>query len=130
MVTVQNSGTGIAFRTLEPKRFHQMAGIPGITTRHGKKAGLRKDMVTPEESNEFRILDDFLAHHIQTDGLRDVQCMLLWSEWVRGFQKKTHQFPKVILENEFCRIVTHQLGIGIIHDSIRGAVYPGIRFVP
>lgn len=130
MVTVQSSGSGIAFRTIEPKRFRQIAGIPGVLTHIDRKTDLTEDTISPEEYRELRVLDEFLTHHIQTDGLRNVQCMLLWSEWVRAFQRTTHKFPKVILEKQFREVITSHLGIDIAHDDYRGAVYPGIRFVP
>ena len=130
MVTVQSSGTGIAFRTPRPEQLRKVADITGIRERFEVVAGLTENNITPEEYRELAVLEEFLTTHIQTDGLRDVQCMLLWSEWVRDFRKQTHRFPNVILEKEFRKVITNQLGVNIIHDTMRGAVYPGIRFIP
>lgn len=86
--------------------------------------------VSPEESEELRRFDEFLSLHVQPNMIRDVQCKLLWNEWVRSFRRQTHRFPNLILEKEFNTVVTDRFGVGIADDGFRGAVYPGIRYVP
>jgi hypothetical protein len=130
MATTYSPGTGIEFRIVQPKSFHPIPGTPGMLTRFEEEGGLTEDNITPEEYREFVVLKDFLTHHIKTDGFHDVQCMLLWSEWVRVFQRQTHRFPEVVLEKEFRNVIINQMGVDITHDSMRGAVYYGIRFVP
>ena len=130
MATTHTPGTGIAFRTAQPGQFRQIGRVPGVMALFEAGTGLSKNEITPEEYREIVALDDFLTRHIQPDSIRDVQCMLLWSEWVRIFRKQTHRFPKMILENEFRTVITNQLGADITHDTFRGAVYTGIRFVP
>jgi glutamate dehydrogenase/leucine dehydrogenase len=56
--------------------------------------------------------------------------MLLWTEWVRLFQRTTRRFPRVILENELRAIITRMMAVDIAHDTMRGPVYCGLRFVP
>jgi hypothetical protein len=86
--------------------------------------------VTPEELSEIRIFDEFLSSHVQPNGICDVQCMLLWSEWVRTFRRTTHRFPQLILENEFPRLVTDMYGTRIAEEGFRGNVFQGIKYIP
>jgi hypothetical protein len=86
--------------------------------------------LSPEECYELRVFDEFLARHVQPNRVYDVQCMLLWNEWVRTLRRQIHGFPKLILEKEFLNVITEKFGVAITNDSFRGAVYPGIRFVP
>ena len=130
MTTVHSPGNRSASRTAEPKRFSQIATGPGLLTRFEDRTGLTDNHMSPDELHELIALEEFLTHHVRPDGLRDVQCMLLWSEWVRVYQKQTHRFPRLILENEFHDAITSRLGVDIIHDDILGAIYPGLRFVP
>ena len=130
MTTVNSPGTRIASRTAEPKRFRQIATGPGPLTRFEDRTGLTGNDMSPDDLRELIFLEEFLTHHVRPDGLRDVQCMLLWSEWVRVYQKQTHRFPCVILEKEFREAITGRLGVDIAYDEILGAIYPGLRFVP
>ena len=130
MTPALNSTTGNGSATAQPKGFLDITTAPTILTRFEERATLSGTDISPEEYREIMLLDEFLTHHVRPDGLRDVQCMLLWSEWVRSFQRKTHRFPRVVLETEFRDIVTDQLGVGITKDDHRGMVYPGLRFVP
>jgi hypothetical protein len=86
--------------------------------------------VDPAEAEELRVFQEFLERHIQANGICDVQCMLLWSEWVRAFRRAVPGFPNLIREKEFRGVIADTYGVGIAHDGFRGAVYPGIRFVP
>lgn len=130
MTRVQSSGPGNGSPTAQPRRFLQIACAPGLLTPMEEKAVLTDSKISPEEYREILLLDEFLTRHVRHDGLRTVQCMLLWTEWVRVFQKKTHRFPRVILENEFREVITGRLGVTIMTDEYRGAVYPGLRFIP
>jgi hypothetical protein len=56
--------------------------------------------------------------------------MLLWSEWVRTFQRQTSGFPNLIQEKEFRTIITDKFGAAIAKNEIRGEIFTGIKFVP
>jgi len=86
--------------------------------------------ISPGELDELRAFDEFLARHVQANGICDVQCMLLWNEWVRTFRRNTHGFPKLILEKEFRSVIMDRFGVGISNEGFRGNVYPGIQYVP
>ena len=145
MSATKSSGTCIAFRT--PRRNNSTG--PRADPAHGRlplppmdKAGLevvnrfsdRFELtgvdISLEEYNELNIFDEFLARHVQPNGICDVQCMLLWSEWVRTFRHRIPGFPNLIRENEFRNVIMDKFGVGIADDGFRGKVYPGIRFVP
>lgn len=86
--------------------------------------------ITLEELNELRVFDEFLTHHVHQIRICDVQCMLLWNEWVRTLRRQSNGFPKLILEKEFRSVITDRFGIAVAKDGSRGDVYPGLRFVP
>jgi hypothetical protein len=96
----------------------------------GDDADLDGIGITPDEITELRIFDEFLTLHVQPNRIRDVQCKLLWNEWVRSFRRQTHGFPNLILEKEFNSVVLDRFSVGIADDGFRGAVYPGIRYIP
>ena len=149
MSATQSQGTGIAFRTPRQKQIYQTetgsrpvsAGnnrSPAVMektnlemmNRFGEQFRLTGIEIDQEEIQELRVFDEFLARHVQPNGIYDVQCMLLWSEWVRTFRNHIQGFPKLIRENEFRGVITEKFGLSIAEDDFRGAVYPGIRFVP
>ncbi len=80
--------------------------------------------------DELDTLQDFLSEHLKVIANADVQCMLIWTEWVRFCFRRTKKFPRLILEQEFTDIVTGLFGTTICLDDCRGRVYPGLRFVP
>ncbi len=86
--------------------------------------------ISPEGFSELRIFYEFLAHHVQPSRICDVQCMRLWSEWVRTFQRRTNDFPKQVLEKEFRSAIRDIFEVTPARDGSRGPVYPGLRFVP
>lgn len=86
--------------------------------------------ISLNEFSEHKAFFEFLAHHVQPNRICDVQCMRLWSEWVRTFQRRTNGFPKQILEKEFSSTVRDIYGVPIAVDGFRGAIFPGIQFVP
>jgi len=86
--------------------------------------------ISADESSELGVFYEFLAHHVQPSRTCDVQCMRLWSEWVRTFQRRTNRFPEQVLEKEFRSAVTDLFGVAVAEDSFWGTVYPGLRFVP
>lgn len=83
-----------------------------------------------EESSELGVFYEFLAHHVQLRRTADVQCMRLWSEWVRFFQRRTSGFPEQVLEQEFRSAITDIFGVAIAEDGFQGTIYSGLRFVP
>ncbi|MFA4850250.1 MAG: hypothetical protein WC626_11045 [Methanoregula sp.] len=99
-------------------------------TDYGERFQLSGINFSPEEMHELGIFNEFLSHHVLKNKISDVQCILLWNEWVRTFLRQTHEFPKLILENEFRTVVEEHLGAGIVNEDFRGAVYTGIKFVP
>jgi hypothetical protein len=56
--------------------------------------------------------------------------MLLWTEWVRFYKKKTKEFPALILEKDFRDLITSRFNLTVSEDESRGFVYPGLTFVP
>ncbi len=86
--------------------------------------------ISAEEFRELSIFDEFLGNHVRESGICSVQCMLVWNEWVRTFRRQTHEFPKLILEKEFCSVLTERFGVGVAEEDHRGTVFAGIRFVP
>jgi hypothetical protein len=141
MSTTESSDTCTTFRISRPEPFIDTATGPGssgdgislgcgLLDRFGEQARLTGIPIGSDEADEFRVFDEFLAYHVQPDGIRDVQCMLLWSEWVRAFRRRSRGFPSLIRENEFRSVIMEMFGVGISNDSIRGSVYPGLRFVP
>jgi hypothetical protein len=101
-----------------------------MLNRFGEQFQLTGMDIRQEEIHELRVFDEFLARHVQPNGIYDVQCMLLWSEWVRTFRSQIRGFPKLIREKEFRSVIMDKFGVAIAENGFRGAVYPGIRFVP
>ena len=147
MSSTQSQGTSIAFRTPQPEQFHKTmsrpvsAGdsispafmdksTPDLLKRFGEQFDLHEIDISPEEIQELRVLDEFVTRHVRPNGLYDVQCMLLWSEWVRNYRRQITGFPKLILEKEFRSAITDRFGVAVAWDENRGAVFPGLRFVP
>ena len=73
-------------------------------------------------SNELKAFDEFLANHVRPNRICSVQCMLLWSEWVRTFRRRISGFPKLIGEEEFRNAITGAFGVEIADDGYRGRV--------
>jgi hypothetical protein len=147
MSTTEISETCTAIRTDLPEQFLESAvgqsrggnctsqafidpSDRGILDRFGEQARLTGIAIGSDEADEFRVFDEFLTRHVQPNRICDVQCMLLWSEWVRAFRRQTRAFPSLIRENEFRSVIMEMFGVGISNDNIRGSVYPGLRFVP
>ncbi len=149
MSTTKISGTRITSRIPVPKQFDliqdRSAGkrerahlFPGFIdkenldtlNRFGEKFKLTGIDGNSSELHELNVFEAFLADHVQPNRICDVQCMLLWSEWVRTYQRQTYGFPNLIREKEFRNAITDKFGVEIANYEFRGAVYPGIRFVP
>jgi hypothetical protein len=141
MSTTESSDTCITFRVSRPEQCIDTAAGPGssgdcVSRDHGtldsfgQQARLTGITIGSDEADEFRVFDEFLARHVQPNRICDVQCMLLWSEWVRTFRRQTRAFPSLIRENEFRSVIMEMFGVGISNDTIRGSVYPGLKFVP
>jgi hypothetical protein len=99
-------------------------------SRFGEKfrlAGIDSD---PSEFHELNVFNAFLEAHVKPNSTQSVQCMLLWSEWVRAFQRQASGFPKLIREKEFSTVIMDKFGVAIANNDARGKIYPGIKFVP
>jgi hypothetical protein len=146
MSTTKSSGTDIASRTSAIEQFPLAAVNPWIAgdrlspafinkarswmqERFGEKFRLGEVDASLEEYHELAIFDDFLSNHVQANRICDVQCMLLWSEWVRYFRRNSSGFPNLIHEKEFRNIITDTFSAEISDYGFRGAVYTGVKFV-
>jgi len=128
--------------TLQPRQFLRTAEIPagGRAGRAPAFTGMPDTFIdrlrmtgidlSPGEETELEIFEKFLGGHIQQIGNQDVQCMLLWSEWVRMYRRQESGFPSLIREKEFRNAVTSTFGAGIATDELRGEVFTGVRFIP
>jgi hypothetical protein len=147
LTTTKSSGTAMVLGIPQQKQIRgaaDRAGRAGISLpptfmeeadlemleRFGDKFRLTGIDFGPGDSHEIKVLEQFLDRHVQKNQICDVQCMLLWNEWVRTFQRRTPGFPKLIREKEFRNIITENFNIKIASNGSRGAVYPGIKFVP
>jgi len=147
LTTTKSSGNALIFRT--PQQ-NQIRGIPDgagsaggslqptfmeeadleMLNQFGEKFRLTGINAGPDDSHEIKVLEQFLGRHVQKNQICDVQCMLLWNEWVRTFQRRTPGFPKLIREKEFRNVITENFNIKVVRNGSRGVVYPGIKFVP
>jgi hypothetical protein len=147
MSSTKAAETSTAYRSLRPGQFSPAEEIPGsagndlprayTSTAGESSAGRFNDFLTagetdftPDEFNELKIFGEFLSKHVQLNRSCDVQCMLLWSEWVRMFRRQVSGFPDLVREREFRAMITGTFGVGIATDGMRGAVYPGLKFFP
>lgn len=147
MSSTQSQGTCIAFSTPQSVQFHKTMSRPESTInslspafmdkatgemlkRFGEQFQLHDIAISQEEIHELKVFDEFVMRHVQPNGLYDVQCMLLWSEWVRAFRRQINGFPRLILEKEFRSVIMDTFGVAVARDENRGAVFPGLRFVP
>lgn len=96
----------------------------------GEKFKLTGIAGTPSDVHELKVFEAFLADHVQQNRICDVQCMLLWSEWVRTCQRQTSGFPNLIREKALRSVITDKFGVEIANHDYWGPVYPGIKFVP
>jgi len=101
-----------------------------MLNRFGEKFRLTGIDFGPEDSHEIKVLEQFLGRHVQQNRICEVQCMLLWNEWIRSYQRRTPGFPKLIREKEFRNVITDNFGIKVANTSSRGSIYPGIKFIP
>jgi hypothetical protein len=129
MAITHNPGSSSVFRTTPPENLQLVAGSCGILEMFGIETGPGGMDISPEEYRELRVFDEFLANHVQPNKIYNVQCMMLWTEWVRVFRRQTHTFPKLVLEQEFKDSVTNRFGVKVSYDAMRGSVYPGLRFI-
>jgi hypothetical protein len=86
--------------------------------------------VSSEELDELKTFREFLSRHVKPNAICDVQCMLLWAEWVRFYKKQTRKIPDLILEKEFRNLITNHFDLPVTEDGFRGYIYPGIKYVP
>lgn len=80
--------------------------------------------------DELDLFHGFTERHLRPYAKGDVQCMLIWAEWVRFHLKQTKDFPRLIREAEFNYLITGLFNTRIALDERRGRTYPGVRFVP
>jgi hypothetical protein len=108
------------------------AGYPDIPK--GKELGKNYNNlgieVSSEELNELKTFQEFLSKHVKPNAVCDVQCMLLWAEWIRFYRTQTRKVPDIILEKEFRDLIINQFDLSVTEDSFRGYIYPGIKYVP
>jgi hypothetical protein len=128
MATVQSPGTGSEYRTAHPDHFRRIKQSPTLQSEEQDR--VQNGCIQPEDYRELVLLDEFLRLHVRQDAIRSVQCMLLWTEWVRLFQRTTRRFPRVVLENELRAVITSMMAVDIANDTMLGPVYCGLRFVP
>jgi hypothetical protein len=86
--------------------------------------------VSSEELNELKTFQEFLSRHIKPNAICDVQCMLLWAEWIRFYKKQTRKIPDLILEKEFRNLIINRFDLSVTEDDFRGYIYPGIKYIP
>jgi hypothetical protein len=144
MSLTKTAGTGTDFRTLRTGQFPRIAGMPvnggdspafatagpGAADQLGRQFRMTGIELSADELDELNIFKEFLEGHVQSSMTWDVQCMLLWNEWVRTFRRQKSGFPGLIREQEFRTAITGRFGVGITTDGWRGLVYSGLRFVP
>ena len=122
-------GGAVSAAIRSPPTFMEEADA-GMLDQFAEKFRLTGIDAGPEDTHEIKVLEQFLGRHVQANRICEVQCMLLWSEWIRTFQRRTPGFPKLIREKEFRTIITDNFGIQVTDTVSRGAIYPGIKFVP
>jgi hypothetical protein len=148
MSTTKSPGAGIAYMTPQPRQFRQIANkkgnvrdylsqvfmkttSPDLPDQFAEKFRSTGIDIGIEEVSELKVLEEFLGRHVMANRICDVQCMMLWSEWVRTFRCQTTGYPKLILEKEFRKVIMDNYGIKVAnYNGFRGPVYPGIKFVP
>ena len=128
MSATQSQGTCIVFRHPNPEQIPPTENRPmragdclasafmdkanlEMLNRFGDQFRLTGIEISHEEIHELRVFDEFLAQHVQPNGIYNVQCMLLWSEWVRTFRSQIQGFPKLIREKEFRSVITDKFGV-------------------
>ena len=122
-----------------PCRFsknHPAPGLPGLQVPDTLACDLEKNCnilgikVSAEELDELKTFQEFLSKHIKPNAICDVQCMLLWTEWVRFYKKQTRKIPDLILEKEFRNLIINHFDLPVTEDGSRGYIYSGIKYVP
>lgn len=80
--------------------------------------------------DEHSLFEEFIARHVRHDTVCDVQCMLLWTEWLRFSMKKGKRaFPEVIRQKEFNEKIHERFGPDLAWHDYLGPLYVGIKFV-
>ncbi len=148
MSTTKSPGAGIVYMTPQPRQFRQIASRmgnmrdnlspgfmettkPDLLDQFAEKFRSTGIDIGSEEFSELKVLEEFLGSHVLANRTCDVQCMMLWSEWVRTVRHQTPGYPKLILEKVFREVITDNYGIKVAnYNGFRGPVYSGIKFVP
>jgi len=138
MTSIQAAEPGIVFpntgQAFPAAPRNGMPSLPsgGLETNLNADDLFRSNGITlsDREAAELECLREFLERHVQSHSAWDVQCMLLWSEWVRVFRRRFSAFPELIREQEFRTVITDTFNTSISRDGVRGWVYNGTRYVP
>ena len=81
--------------------------------------------------DENSAFEEFISRHVRGEKECDVQCMLLWSEWLRFHMRKKgkRDFPEKIHLREFNERVHQKFNPDLAFDDYRGPLYVGIKFI-
>jgi len=81
--------------------------------------------------DELSAFGNFVERHVRKEKECDVQCMLLWSEWLRFSMKAKgrREFPEVIHLEEFNRRIHETFAPDLAWHDYFGPLYVGIKFV-
>jgi len=81
--------------------------------------------------DEDIIVKKFVARHVKKGKECNVQCMMLWTEWIRFYMRenKRRAFPETYQMREFTELIHDKFGPSLTYDNFRGPVFVGIKFV-
>ena len=85
--------------------------------------------VSVEDISELTAFQEFIDRHVKLSAIGDVQCMLIWAEWVRFHRRQTREFPRLLKEKEFKNLLVNLFDLTVMEDDYRGSIYSGIQFV-
>ena len=143
----KSMAAGNAFRSKQSLGFPDTPGQKNMTGAGGFFTGGKEMLNPPEEGlpagvvealaddvsldeiRELTAFQEFLANHVRPNAICDVQCMLMWAEWVRFHKKQTREFPKLLLEKQFKNLLVNLFDLSILEDGPRGHIYSGIQFI-
>ena len=78
--------------------------------------------------DETAAFQEFISRHVVLDPERNVQRMLLWTERVRFYLRKSRHFPQSVLEKKFNELILSEFKVIIENDTALGPVYRGLKF--
>lgn len=130
MVTTMSAthATQTDSRSCDPAATPFNGNLPLIPEESGNGAAFHSGGKTlPDELDLFH---DFTERHLRPLANGDVQCMLIWAEWVRYHLRLTKNFPRLILEAEFSYLITGLFNTKMALDLHRGRIYSGVQYIP